>query len=126
LEEVTLPRIRELPHNEVPEEFSAQLDKVFGAVRDRGTLTGTPGNWWTVWSRVPGILNAFGAYSYTAAPLPAEILELALVRTGYVRASRFVFSQHSKAARRVGVAEDKIAAVPYWSITLVSPAAISR
>ena len=39
-----------------------------------------------------------------------------MLRTGYTRASLFVFSQHCKAARRVGMADAKIEAVPYWTI----------
>src|ERR1019366_9341863 len=30
--------------------------------------------------------------------------------------SQFVFSQHSKGARRHGVAEEKIKAIPYWTM----------
>jgi alkylhydroperoxidase family enzyme len=56
------------------------------------------------------------------ASLDPVLRELAIVRTGYARGSQFVFSQHCKAARRAGVAEEKIAAVPYWSVaTCFSP-----
>ena len=36
-----------------------------------------------------------------------------------MRASQFVYSQHCKSCRTVGVAEEKIAAVPAWSTTTV-------
>ena len=111
-----MPRIRELAHSDVPSEFAAQLDQVFGESRDKGTVTGTPGNWWTVWARVPGILRAFSAYSMRTAPFDAKLREIALVRTGYVRGSQFVFSQHCKSARRAGLEEAKLAAIPYWTI----------
>lgn len=112
-----MPRVRELPHDEMPKEFEQRLQAIFGSARDKGTLTGTPGNWWTVWARVPGVLSAFSAYPYATAPIDGKLREIALVRTGYVRGSQFVFSQHCKAARRVGVDEKKIAAIPYWTVS---------
>ena len=42
--------------------------------------------------------------------------ELAQTRVGWNKASRFVFSQHCKSLRGLGVAEAKIAAVPYWQV----------
>jgi len=114
-----MPRIRELSDKEIPEEFHSRFEAIFGDVRDKGTLTGTPGNWWTVWARVPGILNAFSAYPSANAPIDPKLREIAIVRTGYVRQSHFVFSQHCKAARRAGVDEAKIAALPYWTISTI-------
>ncbi len=112
-----MPRIRELSTADMPAEFKEQLEQVFGPEKGKGTLTGTPGNWWTVWARVPGILRAFSAFSFRTAPLDKKLLELALVRTGYVRGSQFVFSQHSKSARRAGVEEEKVGAIPFWTIS---------
>src|SRR5262249_9046151 len=93
---------------------------IFGDGRDPvtqpGTATGTPGNWWTAWANTPGILKAFSAYSMADAPLDAKYREIAIVRTGYARGSQFVFSQHCKAARRAGVAEEKVASIPFWTI----------
>ena len=112
-----MPRLNPIPYEDLPKDIQERLDSVFGPQHDKGTTTGTPGNWWNVWGRVPEILPAFSAYSYRNAPVDSKILELALVRTGYARASQFVFSQHCKAARREGVEEAKIAAVPYWTIS---------
>jgi alkylhydroperoxidase family enzyme len=109
-----MPRIRELAFDEMPKELEGTIKAVFGGAPDKGTLTGTPGNWWTVWARVPSILSAFSAGG--PSPVDAKLREIALIRTGYVKQSRFVFSQHCKAARRVGVEEAKIAAVAYWTI----------
>ena len=66
---------------------------------------------------MPGILKAFSAYPMGEAPLDGKLRELALIRTGYARGSQFVFSQHCKAARRAGVDDAKIRAVPYWTIS---------
>jgi alkylhydroperoxidase family enzyme len=115
-----MPRISPVPRAEAPPEVLASYTAIFGEGRDPvaqpGTATGTPGDWWTVWAKAPGILKAFSAYSMADAPLDARLRELAILRTGYVRGSQFVFSQHCKAARRVGVAEEKIEATPYWTI----------
>jgi alkylhydroperoxidase family enzyme len=109
-----------VPRGEAAADVLASYTAVFGESRDPvaepGTATGTPGDWWTVWANVPGILKAFSAYSMADAPLDPRLRELAILRTGYVRGSQFVFSQHCKAARRVGVAEDKITSVPFWTI----------
>lgn len=56
-------------------------------------------------------------YSYNDAPLlDAQLRGLVLARTGYVRESRFDFSQHCKTMRAQGVSEEKIAALPAWSV----------
>jgi alkylhydroperoxidase family enzyme len=34
-----------------------------------------------------------------------------------VKASQFVFSQHCKSLRALGVADDKIAAIPHWTVS---------
>ena len=115
-----MPRIQGLPRAEASPEMCKRYDEIFGAGRDPvaepGTATGTPGNWWTVWARVPGILSAFSAYSYRTAPIDPRLRELALIRTGYARQSQFVFSQHCKVARRVGLEEAKIQAVAWWTL----------
>ena len=61
-----MPRIAPLPRSDAPPEIVKRYDEVFGEGRDPvaqpGTSTGTPGDWWTTWARVPGILSAFSAY----------------------------------------------------------------
>jgi alkylhydroperoxidase family enzyme len=109
-----------VPRAEAQDEILAFYQQMFGdrdPVADPGTSTGTPGNWWTVWARTPGILKAFSAYSMAQAPLDPALRELALIRTGYARGSQFVYSQHCKAGRRVGLADEKIAAAAYWTIS---------
>lgn len=115
-----MPRIEGLSRADAPPEIARRYDEVFGEgrdpVREPCTPAGTPGNWWTVWARVPSILSAFGSYSYRTAPIDAQLREIALIRTGYVRQSQFVFSQHCKSGRRAGLPESKIAAIPYWTV----------
>lgn len=114
-----MPRVKSVPRAEAAPEVLPLYEQMFGdrdPVAEPGTATGTRGDWWTVWAQVPGILKAFSAYPMKEAPLDPQLRELAIVRTGYARASQFVFSQHCKAARREGVAEEKIRAVPYWTV----------
>ena len=46
--------------------------------------------------------------------LDPKYRELGQTRVGWARGSRFVFSQHCKASRSVGLPEEKIAAIPHW------------
>lgn len=114
-----MSRIKPQPREDAAASVQATYDKVFGAGRDPiadpGTATGTPGDWYTTWGRVPGILDTFGAY--TGSTVPPALKALATMRTGYARQSQFVFSQHCKVARVGGVAEEKIEAVPYWQVS---------
>ena len=43
--------------------------------------------------------------------------ELGQTRTGWNKSSQFVYSQHCKSMRGLGVAEDKIAAIPHWPVS---------
>lgn len=118
-----MTRIAPLSRSDAPPEIVKRYDDVFGEGRDPvaepGTPTGTPGDWWTTWARVPGILSAFSAYSYRNAPLDPALRELAIIRTGYARQSQFVFSQHCKVGRKNGLPDAKIAAIPYWTVAEV-------
>jgi alkylhydroperoxidase family enzyme len=96
-------------------------------VESPGTATGTPGNWWTVFAGVPECFDhAVQGFVYYRSPnrkLPPELRELAQTRAGYARGSQFVFSQHCKASRDAGISEEKIQAIPAWSVaTCFSPA----
>ena len=116
-----MPKVKLLPRGQAPEQIQATYDRMFGPGRDPvanpGTSTGTPGDWWTAWANVPGILSAFSAFPMAEATLDPKLRELAILRTGYARASQFVFSQHCKASRAMGVAEEKIRAVPCWTLS---------
>jgi alkylhydroperoxidase family enzyme len=83
-----------------------------------GTATGTPGNWWTVYAISPDVFDhavaGFQLYRNPDRKLDPRLRELAQTRVGWARASQFVFSQHCKAARGVGLSANKIAAIPHW------------
>src|SRR5262245_35400066 len=117
-----MPRLKQIKRADARADVRTMYDRVFGADRDPvekpGTATGTPGNWWTVHANVPDMLRAFQAFDMGGAhsPLPAREREIAIMRTGFLRESQFVFSQHCKAARASGVSQQQIDAIPHWQI----------
>ena len=121
-----MPRLRQVPRSEVTHPVvGATYDLIFGAdrdpVTDPGTSTGTTGDWWTVFALVPEIFDhcvrGFALYRSPKRSLDPQLRELAQTRVGWTRASRFVFSQHCKSCRGVGITEDKIAAIPSWAVS---------
>ena len=119
-----MPRLRQVPRAGANPDVIAAYSRLFGdrdPVSQPGTATGTPGNWWTVFALVPDILAhcqaGFSLFNNRRRFLTPYQRELALVRTGFAAGSQFVFSQHSKAARAAGVAEEKVAAIPFWQVS---------
>lgn len=116
-----MPRLREIPRAEVTDErILFYYDRLFGPDRDpaadHGTATGSPGDWWTVFAQCPEVFRhaVRGFALYRNADVPAELRELGQCRAGWARGSQFVFSQHCKQMRALGMAEEKIAAIPSW------------
>ena len=116
-----MSRIGQLSRADASPQIAKMYDRIFGEGRDPvaqpGTATGTPGDWWTIWARAPDVMAFFNTYSYANAALDPPLRSLALMRTGYVCQSQFVFSQHSKGGRVSKLPEEKIEAVPYWVIS---------
>jgi len=124
-----MPRIREVARADAHKRAEALYSMLFGdrdPVQSPGTATGSPGNWWTVTALVPDmfdhIVDGFAFYRDPKRKLAPTLRELAQTRVGYARGSRFVYSQHVKACREVGLGEDQIDALPAWSVaTCFSP-----
>lgn len=117
-----MTRTKQIPRSEVPESVAPIYERLFGdrdPVAEPGTATGTPGNWWTVFAQTPELLHhmvgGFALFNSDDRELDPKLRELALTRTGFAAASQFVFSQHCKAARRVGVSDEQIDAIPAWA-----------
>jgi alkylhydroperoxidase family enzyme len=117
-----MPRLRQVPRSEAPPEVVEIYDMLFGErdpVAEPGTATGTPGNWWTVMALVPDVFRhciaGFGLYRSARRQLDPKLRELGQTRAGFARGSQFVFSQHCKAMRQVGLSEEQISAIPAWS-----------
>jgi alkylhydroperoxidase family enzyme len=117
-----MPRLRQVPRAEAPPEALPLYDLLFGdrdPVTDPGTETGTPGNWWTVFALVPDVFKhavaGFQLYRSPDRRLDPKLRELGQARAGFARGSQFVFSQHCKAARSVGLSEQQVSAIPHWA-----------
>jgi alkylhydroperoxidase family enzyme len=124
-----MPRLRQIPRGEVHPNGKVLYELIFGdrdPVSAPGTATGTPGNWWTVFANVPDCfdhaVSGFQLYRSRKRRISPQLRELGQLRAGYAVGSRFVFSQHCKAARSVGLSEEQIQAIGGWSVaTCFSP-----
>ncbi|MEV0358659.1 carboxymuconolactone decarboxylase family protein [Nocardia sp. NPDC050697] len=119
-----MPRLREVPRAEVTDEkILFFYDRLFGPDRDpavdHGTIHATPGDWWTVFAQSPDVFRhaVRGFALYRNAQLDPLLRELGQSRAGFARGSQFVFSQHCKQMRSLGMPEEKIAAIPHWQVS---------
>ncbi|MEQ8556939.1 MAG: carboxymuconolactone decarboxylase family protein [Henriciella sp.] len=118
-----MPRLRQVPRKDA-DPFALKLyEMLFGdrdPVEQPGTATGTPGNWWTVFALVPDAFKhtteGFQFYRSKNRKIDPKLRELGQIRAGWARGSQFVFSQHCKACRDVGLSEEQIEAIPHWPV----------
>jgi len=117
-----VPRLRQVRRGESDAPI---VDRMYGflfgdrdPVDEPGTSTGTRGDWWTVFANSPDVLEhavqGFALYQSPQRRLDPVLRELGQARAGYASASAFVFSQHCKSLRGLGVSEERIAAVAHW------------
>jgi alkylhydroperoxidase family enzyme len=118
-----MPRLRQVPRAEAAPSVIPLYDMLFGdrdPVAEPGTATGTPGDWWPVFALVPEAFDhavmGFAFYQSRRRLLDPQLRELGQTRVGYTMKSQFVFSQHCKSCRTAGIPEEKIAAIPHWSV----------
>jgi alkylhydroperoxidase family enzyme len=116
-----MPRLREVSRAEVTDpRIRYFYDHLFGPDRDpavdHGTATGSPGDWWTVFAQAPDVFGhaVRGFALYRNADLDPVLRELGQCRAGWARGSQFVFSQHCKQMRALGMAEERIQSIPHW------------
>lgn len=122
-----MPRLRGVPLAEADAKVAAPLyAQLFGErdpVAEPGTATGTRGDWWTVFANSPDTLrHAAQGFAYYRSPerkLDPVLRELGQTWAGWATGSQFVFSQHCKSLRGLGVCEEKIAALPVWQTSEV-------
>ena len=118
-----MPRLRQVPKDAATSPLVATMYEFLFEGRDPvaepGTFTGAPGDWWTVFALVPDVfehaVQGFGLYQSPARTLDPLLRELGQIRAGWAAGSQFVYSQHAKSMRDMGVPEEKIASVPFWS-----------
>jgi alkylhydroperoxidase family enzyme len=119
-----MPRLRQVPRAEASAPIvTTMYDLLFpdrDPVADPGAGGGTTGDWWTVFALVPDVLeHAVGGFALYQSPkrrLAPRFRELAQARAGWAAGSQFVFSQHCRALRELGVENDVIESVPHWSV----------
>jgi len=118
-----MPRLRQVPRDEADDYARKLYTALFGdrdPVEQPGTATGTPGNWWTVFALVPDAFRhtteGFRFYRSDKRKLDPVLRELGQTRAGYAVGSRFVYSQHMKAARFAGLSEEQVQAIAHWQV----------
>lgn len=120
-----MPRLRQVPRHEADAPIVTMMyDFLFGdrdPVAEPGTSTGAPGDWWPVFANSPDILEhsvaGFGLYQSPKRALDPVLRELGQARVGWASGSQFVYSQHCKSMRGLGMSEDKIAGIAHWGVT---------
>jgi alkylhydroperoxidase family enzyme len=118
-----MPRLREVPRDEVTDEgVRTTYQLLFGdkdPVAEPGTATGTPGDWWTVFANAPEVLRHAnqGFVLYRSVSVDPILREIGQTRVGWIMGSQFVYSQHCKSCRALGMSEEKIAAIASWSVS---------
>ncbi len=120
-----MPRLRQVSRHETDDTLILQMyDQLFGhrdPVAEPGTSTGSPGDWWTVFALVPDVfrhaVQGFGLYRSPQRLLDPVLRELGQTRAGFTRGSQFVFSQHCKSCRALGMSDEMIAAIPSWQVS---------
>lgn len=118
-----MPRLRQVPRDQADDYVRALYRALFGErdpVAEPGTATGTPGNWWTVFALVPDAFKhtteGFAFYRSHERRLDPKLRELGQTRAGYAVGSRFVYSQHMKAARFAGLTDEQAEAIAHWQV----------
>lgn len=117
-----MPRLRQVPLAEATSDVVKNCYHLLFGTRDPvvepGTATGTSGDWWTVFANSPDALRhaaqGFAFYRDPKRKLDPVLRELGQAWAGYAVGSQFVFSQHCKSLRGLGVSEERIAAIPVW------------
>lgn len=118
-----MPRLKQAGREAGNPQADAIFNLLFGErdpIKEPGTETGTPGNWWTVFNIVPDAFahttDGFRFYRDPKRMIDPKLRELGQIRAGYSVGSQFVFSQHCKACRDVGMSEEQIEAIPSWPV----------
>ncbi len=117
-----MKRLRQISRKDTDDPLTLMMyDLLFGdrdPVEQPGTDTGSPGDWWPAFANSPGVLqhavDGFGLYQSPDRKLDPVLRELAQTRVGYAAQSQFVYSQHCKSLRGLGVDEERIAAIGHW------------
>ena len=115
-------RVRQVSLAEAAPEVRKLYQRMFGdrdPVARPGTVTGSPGDYWTTLALVPDFLkmssDALFALLQPGRKLEPRFRELAILRTAISGDCRFEYSQHVKVARTVGIPDGKLDALKSWT-----------
>ena len=119
-----MPRLRQVPRAELTDPLTKSVyQNLFGdrdPVAQPGTAMGTPGHWWTVLAQTPHVLQQFvmlsRMYMGDQMHLDPRLRELGQTRAGWLNGCQFVYSQHCKMSRTVGLTDQQIDAVKEWPV----------
>jgi alkylhydroperoxidase family enzyme len=119
-----MPRLRAVPKSEVTDPLTLSIyERLFDGrdpVAQPGTATGTPGDWWTVLAQAPHILEHFvlasRMYLGEKMTLSPPLRELGQTRAGWLNGCQFVYSQHCKMSRGVGLTDLQVEAIQAWQV----------
>jgi len=117
-----MPRLHQVRRDETDAPIVTRMYRLLFGDRDPvdepGTATGTAGDWWTAFANSPDVLEhavqGFALYQSPGRRLDPVLRELGQARAGWAAGSQFVYSQHCKSLRGLGVSEERIAAVAHW------------
>ena len=123
-----MPLLRQVSRAEIDDEdIRAHFQRTFGdrdPIKEPGTGTGTPGNWWTTFALAPDVLRnsaellVLAADPEAALSIAPQYRELGVLRQAWVSSCRFIYSQHCKFARQhAGLSAEKIAAISHWQVS---------
>ncbi|MAK61782.1 MAG: carboxymuconolactone decarboxylase [Ponticaulis sp.] len=121
-----MPNITPVPRADITNETIKQyFELLFGPERDPliepGTALGTIGDWWSVFAISDDIFEhsvaGFRVYRSPDRKLDPVLRELGQTLAGWLIGSQFVYSQHCKSLRALGVSDEKIAAVHCWGVS---------
>ncbi|MDP6650167.1 MAG: carboxymuconolactone decarboxylase family protein [Acidimicrobiales bacterium] len=116
-----MPRLRQVRRSELHPGAEPIFQFIFGdrdPVDEPGTDTGTPGDWWSVFALVPDVFDhacaGIGLYRSRRRLIDPVLREIGQTRAGWNIGSRFVYSQHCKSCRTVGLSDEQINAISSW------------
>lgn len=103
-----MPRVRLIEQTDLPEDMRWLFDRLKG---DSGRI----GDLWKVLGHNAQVLRGsmiLGTALLQRSKLSGKLRELAIMRTGYLTGADYEYYHHMPAARRNGVSEEEIDAVP--------------
>ena len=116
-----MPRLRRVRRKDLHPGAQPVFQMLFGdrdPIDEPGTPTGSPGDWWSTFALVPDVFDhavaGIALYRSPSRQLDPKLRELGQTRVGWCVGSRFVYSQHRKACRTVGITDEQIDAIEAW------------